>query len=157
MTAMSIPPLDLNGSGVRVAIAVATFNEHVTSRLLEGALEAAKRCGAPEPRVVATPGSFELPIVAAKLAGSGNFDAVICLGAVVRHETDHYLYVAGEAAGGISRVSLDTGVPCIFGVQTTDTDEQALARAGGEKGNRGADAMEAAIATVNALRSIERG
>lgn len=143
----------MDGSGIRIAIAVARFNEHITSRLLDGALATAKSLGAPEPEVHGVPGSFELPVVAFKLAKSGRFDAVVCLGAVVRHETDHYMYVAGEAAGGISRVALDTGVPCIFGVLTTDTDEQALARSGEER-NAGEDSVNAAVATVNELRAI---
>jgi 6,7-dimethyl-8-ribityllumazine synthase len=150
---MPLPPGNLDGNGIRIAIAVARFNEHITSRLLDGALATAKSLGAPEPEVHGVPGSFELPVVALKLAKSGRFDAIICLGAVVRHETDHYMYVAGEAAGGISRVALDTGIPCIFGVLTTDTDEQALARSGEER-NAGEDAVRAAVATVNELRAI---
>jgi 6,7-dimethyl-8-ribityllumazine synthase len=141
---------------VRLAVVVARFNEHVTERLLEGALEAGEAAGAPEPEVFRVPGSFELPVVALHLARSGRFDAVVCLGAVIRHETDHYRHVAEAAANGISRVALDTGVPCLFGVLTCDTDEQALARAGGPGGrNAGRDAVEAAIASVNVLRGIE--
>ncbi len=150
---MPIPPPNLDGSGVRIAIVVARFNDHITSRLLDGALATAKRLGAPDPEVHGVPGAYELPVVALKLAKSGRFDAVVCLGAVVRHETDHYMYVAGEAAGGISRVALDTGVPCIFGVLTTDTDEQALARSGDER-NAGEDSVKAAIATANVLRAL---
>ena len=145
----------MDGSKVRLAIVVARFNEHVTERLLEGALEAGKEAGAPEPEVFWVPGSFELPVVALHLARSGRFDAVVCLGAVVRHETDHYKYVSEAAASGISRVALDTGVPWLFGVLTCDTDEQALARAGGPgKRNAGRDAVEAAITTVGVLRGI---
>jgi 6,7-dimethyl-8-ribityllumazine synthase len=145
----------MDGSSVRLAIAVARFNEHITGKLLEGALEEVKRLGLPEPHVSWVPGSFELPVVALHLARSGRFDAVVCLGAVVRHETDHYRYVAGAAAEGIARVSLDTGVPCMFGVLTCDTDEQALARAGGPgERNAGREAVEAAVATVGVLRGI---
>ena len=150
---MPIPPPNLDGHGVRIAIVVARFNDHITSRLLDGALATAKRLGAPDPEVHGVPGAYELPVVALKLAKSGRFDAVVCLGAVVRHETDHYMYVAGEAAGGITRVALDTGVPCIFGVLTTDTDEQAFARSGDER-NAGEDSVKAAIATANVLRAL---
>lgn len=145
-----------DGSGLRLAIAVARFNDFVTSRLLEGAREAAADYGvAPEALdVVWAPGCFELPIVAGALASSGRYDAVVCLGAVIRGETPHFDYVAGQAAAGIQRVALDTGVPCAFGVLTTNTVEQALARAGGKKGNKGYDAVVTAIETVNALRAL---
>ena len=149
-----IPPLNLDGFGLRIAIVVARFNEHITSRLLSGALEAIERCGVKEHTVHWVPGSFELPVVALKLAKSGRFDAVVCLGCVIHHETEHDRYVAGEAASGIQRVSLDTGVPCIFGVLTCATEEQALARSGGDKGNRAADSVETAVATANLLRSL---
>jgi 6,7-dimethyl-8-ribityllumazine synthase len=145
----------MDGSKVRLAVVVARFNEHVTGRLLEGALDAGKAARAPEPEVFWVPGSFELPVATLHLARSGRFDAVVCLGAVIRHETDHYRHIAEAAASGISRVALDTGVPCLFGVLTCDTEEQALARAGGPgERNAGRDAVEAAIATVNVLRAI---
>jgi 6,7-dimethyl-8-ribityllumazine synthase len=99
------------------------------------------------------PGSFELPVVALKLANCGRYDAVVCLGAVVRHHTDHYLHVSTQAAAGIARVALDSGVPCIFGVLTCDTDEQALERSGEER-NEGRNAVMTAIETANLLRSI---
>ena len=149
-----IPEPDLDGSALRIAVIVARFNEHITSRLLKGALKAAERYGVKEHTVNWVPGSFELPVVAQKLAKSGHFDAVVCLGCVVRHETDHYRYIAGEAAAGIQRASLDTSVPCIFGVLTCDTDKQALERSGGEQGNKGADAMQTAVETANLLRSL---
>jgi len=133
---------------------VARFNDHITSRLLAGAQEAIARCQVRGNEVHWVNGAFELPVVALKLAKSGRFDAVVCLGCVIRHETDHYQYVAGGAANGIQRVSLDTGVPCIFGVLTCDTEEQALARSGGARGNNGASAVETAIATANLLRGI---
>ena len=149
-----IPEPDLDGSALRIAVVVARFNEDITSRLLEGALRAAERYAVKEHTVNWVPGSFELPVVAQKLAKSGRFDAVVCLGCVVRHETDHYRYIAGEAASGIQRASLDTGVPCIFGVLTCDTREQALDRAGDEQGNSGEGAMQTAIEMANLLRSL---
>ena len=145
---------NLDGSALSLAIVVARFNEHVTSRLLEGALRAVERYGVAHHDVFRVPGSFELPVAALHAARSGRYGAVVCLGAVIRHETEHHLYVAGQAAAGIQRVALDTGVPCLFGVLTCDTDEQALARAGGKQGNKGFDAVEAAIETVQALRSL---
>ncbi|HVP04781.1 MAG TPA: 6,7-dimethyl-8-ribityllumazine synthase [Dehalococcoidia bacterium] len=151
---MTKPPApDLDGSGLRVAIVVARFNEHITSRLLDGALEAADRHLVKQRDTFWVPGSFELPVVALKLANCGRYDAVVCLGAVVRHHTDHYLHVSTQAAAGIARVALDTGVPCIFGVLTCDTDEQALERSGEER-NEGRNAVMTAIETANLLRSI---
>ena len=149
-----IPEPDLDGSALRIAVIVARFNERITSRLLEGALKAAERHGVEEPTVYWAPGAFELPVVAQKLAKSAEFDAIVCLGCVVRHETDHYRYVAGEAASGIQRVSLGTSVPCVFGVLTCDTDEQALERSGGEQGNKGVDVMQTAIEMANLLQSL---
>ena len=148
------PKPNLDGSALRIAVVVARFNEDITSRLLVGALKAAERHAVKEHTVNWVPGAFELPVVAQKLAKSGRFDAVVCLGCVVRHETDHYRYIAGESASGIQRASLDTGVPCIFGVITCDTKEQALERSGGEQGNKGEDAMQTAIETANLLRSL---
>lgn len=144
---------DLDGSELSLAIVVARFNEGVTSRLLEGALDAVKRHGVSQHNVFWVPGSFELPVAAKRLAESGRYDAVVCLGAVIRHETDHYLHIATQAAAGIQRAALDTGVPCIFGVLTCDTEEQALARAGGDRGNEGFEAVESAIEVANLLRS----
>lgn len=145
-----------DGSGLRLAIAVSRFNDFVTSRLLEGAREAAAGLGvaADAIDIVWTPGCFELPVVAKALASSGRYDAIVCLGAVIRGETPHFDYVAGQAAEGIQRVALETGVPCAFGVITTNTVEQALARAGGKKGNKGYDAVVTAIETANALRAL---
>jgi 6,7-dimethyl-8-ribityllumazine synthase len=139
---------------VRIAIVVARFNEHVTSRLLEGALAAVARHGVKEHDVFWVPGSFELPLVALQAALSTQYDAIVCLGAIIRHETDHYLHIATQAAAGIQNAALDTGIPCIFGVLTCDTEEQALARSGGAQGNKGSDAVEAAIETANLLRTI---
>ena len=145
----------LDGSELSLAIVVARFNEHVTSKLLAGAEAAVERCGVPHSDVFHVPGSFELPVVAKRLAQSGRYDAVVCLGAVVRHETDHYTHVATQAARGIQQVALDTGIPCMFGVLTCDTDAQALARAGGPgERNAGREAVEAAVETALLLRGI---
>lgn len=140
-------------SGLSLAIVAARFNQDVTSRLLAGAVETARRHGLPQPEVHWVPGSFELPVAAKALAETGRFDAVICLGAVIRHETDHYVHVATQAASGIMRAQMDTGVPCAFGVLTCDTEAQAYARAG-EKRNVGSEAAEAAIETAALLRGI---
>jgi 6,7-dimethyl-8-ribityllumazine synthase len=142
-------------SDLSIAIVVARFNEHITSRLLEGAERAARAGDVGNVEVFRVPGSFELPVVAQHLADTDRFDAVVCLGAVVRHETDHYTHVATQAARGIQQVALETGVPCMFGVLTCDTDEQALARAGGPgERNAGEEAMRGAIETALLLRGI---
>ena len=144
----------LDGSGLTLAIVVARFNEFATGKLLAGAEDAARRYGVARHEVFWVPGSFEIPVVAKRLAQSGRYDAVVCLGAVVRHETAHFEYVAGQAAEGIQRAALDTGVPCIFGVLTCDTEEQALERAGGKRGNKGFEAVETAVRVANLLRSL---
>jgi 6,7-dimethyl-8-ribityllumazine synthase len=144
----------LDGSGLTLAIVVARFNEFATGKLLAGAEEAAERYGVARHEVFWVPGSFEIPIVAKRLAGSGRYQAVVCLGAVVRHETAHFEYVAGQAAEGIQRAALDTGVPCIFGVLTCDSEEQALERAGGKHGNKGFEAVETAVRVANLLRDL---
>ena len=147
----------MSGEGLRIAIVVATFNDFITSKLLDGARAALTRHGVREDdtRVTLVPGSFELPLVAKKLAESGQHDAVICLGAVIRGETDHYEHVAGEAAKGIASASLNSGVPVIFGVLTTDTLEQAINRAGGKQGNNGYGAGLAAIEMANLMRALD--
>ena len=146
-----------NGEGLRVAIVVATFNDFITSKLLDGARAALARHGVRDDdvSVASVPGSFELPLVAKKLAESGQHDAVICLGAVIRGETDHYEHVAGEAAKGIANAGLGSGVPVIFGVLTTDTLEQAINRAGGKQGNNGYGAGLAAIEMANLMRALD--
>ena len=149
-----IPAPDLDGAGVRLAIVVSRFNESVTSRLLAGALEAVRKHGVSEHAVVVVPGSFELPLAAKRLAETRRYDAIVCLGAVIRHETDHYEHVAREAAAGIQRTALETGVPCIFGVLTTDREEQALERAGGKHGNKGFEAVEFAIEMAKLMRGL---
>ena len=146
-----------NGEGLRVAIVVATFNDFITSRLLDGARAALSRHGVREDdvSVAYVPGSFELPLTAKKLAESGQYDSVICLGAVIRGETDHYEHVAGEAAKGIANAGFNSGIPVIFGVLTTDTLEQAINRAGGKQGNNGYGAGIAAIEMANLLRALD--
>jgi 6,7-dimethyl-8-ribityllumazine synthase len=144
----------LDGSGLTLAIVVSRFNEFATGKLLAGAEDAARRYGVARHEVFWVPGSFEIPVVAKRLAGSGRYHAVVCLGAVVRHETAHFEYVAGQAAEGIQRAALDTGVPCIFGVLTCDTEEQALERAGGKRGNKGSEAVETAVRVANLLRDL---
>ncbi|GIW05239.1 MAG: 6,7-dimethyl-8-ribityllumazine synthase [Dehalococcoidia bacterium] len=145
------------GAGLRIAIAVARFNELVTTALLAGARSGLERHGVnPDDIDIAwVPGSFELPLVADRLARTERYDAIICLGAVVRGETAHFDYVAGGAATGIGRVALESGRPIIFGVLTVDTLEQALARAGGHAGNKGYEAATTAIEMVNLLRALE--
>ena len=126
----------LDGPGLKIGIVVARFNQFVTSRLLAGARAALAEHGVADKDVTVAwvPGSFEIPLVAKKMAESGRYDALVCLGAVIRGETDHYQYIAGEAAKGVADAGLASGVPVIFGVLTTDTVEQAVARAGGEEG-----------------------
>jgi len=149
---------EVRGEGVHVGIAAARFNGRVTQLLLDGALERLRAAGVEQSNltVVWAPGAFELPLLAQTLA-DGGADAVICLGAVIRGETAHFDFVAGECAAGIQRAALDADVPVIFGVLTTDTLEQALARAGGEHGNKGADSAEAALEMVDLLRQLARG
>ena len=149
---------DLQARGRRFAVVVSRFNEPVTSRLLEGALAAFRRHGVADEdvEVARTPGAFEIPLVAQRLARSQRFDAVVCLGAVIRGETPHFEYVAGQCARGVQTVGLETGVPCIFGVLTTDSLEQALERAGGSHGNKGWDASVAAMEMAALLESLPK-
>jgi 6,7-dimethyl-8-ribityllumazine synthase len=148
----------MEARGRRFAVAVSRFNDLVTSRLLEGALLAFRQHGVAEDdlEVAWTPGAFELPLIAQRLATSRQFDAVLCLGAVIRGETAHFDYVAGECARGVQQVTLETGVPCIFGVLTTDTLEQALDRAGGKHGNKGWEAAIAAMEMAGLLDSLPK-
>lgn len=144
--------------GRRFAVAVARFNELVTRKLLEGALEAlgAHDVAREDVDVVWVPGAFELPLAAGRLAASGTYDGVICLGAVIRGETAHFEHVAGQAAAGIRRVAEATGVPVAFGVLSTDTLEQAVDRAGGTHGNKGWDAAIAAIEMASLLGQLPK-
>ena len=145
---------ELDGAGLSLAIVVSRFNDSITGKLLAGAVDALQRYGVGEHDVFWVPGSFEIPVVAKRLADSGRYHAIVCLGAVIRHETAHFEYVAGQAAEGIQRAALDTGVPCLFGVLTCDSEEQALDRAGGEHGNKGFEAVEAAVRVANLLRGL---
>jgi 6,7-dimethyl-8-ribityllumazine synthase len=150
-----LPEPDLDGSGLSLGLVVARFNANVTSRLLDGALKAVTRHNVRAHEVFVVPGSFELPVAARRLAESDRYDAIVCLGAVIRHETDHYLHIATQAAAGIQRVAVDTGVPCLFGVLTCDTEQQALDRSGDAR-NVGAEAVRSAIETANLLRSLRK-
>ncbi len=147
----------LTARGLKFAIVVSRFNSLVTQRLLDGALDALRRHEVDENAITIawTPGSFELPLVAQKFAKSGKYDAVICLGCIIRGDTPHFEYVASETAKGIAQVMLDTGVPVVFGVVTADNLEQALERAGAKAGNRGFDAAMTAMEMANLLRKIE--
>jgi 6,7-dimethyl-8-ribityllumazine synthase len=142
--------------GRRFAIVASAFNEVVVGRLVEGALAAFRSHGVGEDDLVLAwvPGAFELPLLARRLAAGGLYDAVVCLGAVVRGDTPHFEHVAGQAAGGIAAVARDTGVPTLFGVLTTETMEQALDRAGGKHGNKGWDAAMAAMQTASVLDQV---
>jgi len=147
---------DLLGRGRRFAIVIARFNEAIGRRLFEGAVDGLRRHGiADEDIAVAwVPGAFEIPLVAQRLAATGKYDAVICLGAVIRGATPHFEYVAGNAASGVAAASRETGVPVIFGVLTTDTIEQAVERSGTKAGNNGFGAAVAAIEMANVLDAI---
>ncbi|MDI6632188.1 MAG: 6,7-dimethyl-8-ribityllumazine synthase [Bacillota bacterium] len=144
----------LIGEGLRFGIVVGRFNEFITQKLLSGALDALYRHGVADEDVAVAwvPGAFEIPVVAKRLAVSGRYDAVICLGTVIRGATPHFEYVAGEMAKGIARVGVDTGVPVIFGVITADTLEQAIERAGSKAGNKGFSAALSAIEMANLLK-----
>ena len=147
---------NLIGEGLKVAIVVGRFNDFIGSKLLDGALDALKRHGLDEDdvHVAWTPGAFEVPLVAKKLADSGRYDAIICLGAVIRGSTPHFDYVAGEVAKGIAKINLDSGVPVIFGVVTTDSIEQAIERAGTKHGNKGWQAAVSAIEMANLMKTL---
>ena len=146
----------LLGKGLKFGVVVSRFNEVITTRLLDGAKDAFVRHGVAEADidVAWTPGSLEIPLVAKKLAESGKYSAIICLGAVIRGGTSHFEYVASEVNRGIARVSLDTGVPVIQGIITADTLEQAIERAGAKVGNRGFMAAQNAIEMANLLKTI---
>lgn len=146
----------LLAQGLKFALVVSRFNEFISSRLLDGAQDALLRHGAKEEdlEMAWTPGSFEIPLIAQKMAESKKYDAVICLGAIIRGGTPHFDYVASEASKGIAKVSLDTGVPVIFGIITADTLEQAIERAGVKEGNMGAKAAVGAIEMANLMKSL---
>jgi 6,7-dimethyl-8-ribityllumazine synthase len=142
---------------LRFAVVTTRFNEFVVDSLLKGALDALRRHGATDKQIeiVRVPGAFDLPVAARKLATSRRYEALIALGAVIRGQTPHFDYVAGECASGLARIALESGVPIAFGVLTTDTMEQAVDRAGGKAGNKGADAALAALEMANLLRRLE--
>ena len=158
---MSMPDTiegNLDARGLRLAIVVARFNSFITERLLEGAIDAFLRTGGTREsiQIIRVPGSWEMPVVAAELARQKKADAVICLGAVIRGDTPHFDYVAGNAAAGLANIATETGVPIAFGVLTTNTVEQAVDRAGAKSGNKGFDAAMTAIETVNILRNLRQ-
>ncbi|WP_349667978.1 6,7-dimethyl-8-ribityllumazine synthase [Lacrimispora sp.] len=142
---------------IRIGIVAARFNEFITSKLLGGAVDCLKRHGISEEdiEVAWVPGAFEIPLIASKMAGCGKYDAVICLGAVIRGSTTHYDYVCSEVSKGIAQVSLSSGIPVMFGVLTTENIEQAIERAGTKAGNKGFDCAAGAIEMVNLIRGIE--
>jgi len=146
----------MNANGFRFAIVVSRWNDFLTSKLLDGALDALESTGAEENaiEVFKVPGSFELPLTSLKAAQSGNFDAVIALGVVIRGETSHFDYVAGQAASGIAQAGLQSGIPVIFGVVTTENVEQAINRAGVKSGNKGYEAAMAAVEVVNLYKQM---
>lgn len=142
--------------GKKFGIVLSRFNSFIAERLLEGALDTLTRSGAEDDKieVARVPGAYELPLVAQKMARSGRYDAVICLGVIIRGSTPHFDFVANEAAKGIAQVGMDTGVPILFGVLTTETIEQAIERAGSKAGNKGSDVAAAAIEMVDLLGQL---
>ena len=149
----------LDASNLKFAIIVARFNSFITERLLEGAIDAFIRTGGSREniQVIRVPGSWEMPLVAAELARQKSHDAIVCLGAVIRGETPHFDYVAGNAASGLAHVAAETGVPVAFGVLTTNTVDQAIDRAGAKSGNKGFDAVMTAIEMANLLKALRSG
>ena len=147
----------LVASNIKIGIVVSRFNDFITNKLLDGALDGLTRHGVAESDVdvAYVPGAFEIPLVASKLAKSKKYDAIICLGAVIRGSTSHYAYVCNEVSKGVAQVSLSEGLPVIFGVLTTENIEQAIERAGTKSGNKGYDCALSAIETVNLLRAVE--
>jgi len=148
----------LSAGGFRFALVSSRWNDFLTARLVEGALDALERLGADEGAVehFRVPGSFEIPLVAQQVAQTGRFNAVVCLGTVIRGQTPHFEYVAGEVTKGIAHVGLSTGVPVLYGVVTADTLEQAIDRAGVKAGNKGFEAAMSAVEMVNLLKEVNR-
>jgi len=147
----------LDAKGLRFGIIVSRFNSFISERLLDGALDALLRHGAEDRNITVArvPGAFEIPLIAKQMAAGSKYDAIICLGAVIRGATPHFDYVAGEVTKGIAHVSLDTGIPIAFGVLTTDSIEQAIERAGTKSGNKGFDAAMTAIESVNLCKGLK--
>ena len=153
---MKILEGNLVAQNIKVALVASRFNEFIVSKLISGAVDGLKRHNVSDDDITLAwvPGAFEIPLIASKLAKSGKYDAVICLGAVIRGETPHYDYVCNEVSKGVAHVSLETGIPVLFGVLTTDTIEQAIERAGTKAGNKGYDCALSAIEMVNLSREI---
>lgn len=151
-----IEKYDNQGRGMKIAIVASRFNEFITNKLIGGAEDCLLRHGVAEDDIVLAwvPGAFEIPMIAKKLASSGKYDAVICLGAVIRGATSHYDYVCAEVSKGIAQASMETGVPVLFGVLTTDTIEQAIERAGTKAGNKGTDCAMGALEMANLLKEV---
>jgi 6,7-dimethyl-8-ribityllumazine synthase len=149
----------ISGEGKKVGVIVSRFNDFISDRLLSGALDALARHGTNDEDIdiVKVPGSFEIPLMAKKMAQRGKYDAIICLGAVIRGSTPHFEYVSAEVSKGIASVSLESGVPVVFGVITTDTLEQAIERAGSKSGNKGWTAAVAAMEMANLMESVDKG
>lgn len=145
------------GTGLKFGVVVSRFNDFITNRLLAGALDAFKQCGVEEDdiMVVRVPGSFEIPMVAKKMAMSNKYNAIVCLGAVIRGGTPHFEYIAAEVTKGIANIGLEVGIPVIYGVLTTDTVEQAIERAGSKSRNRGWDAAMQAIEMANLYKGFK--
>ena len=158
MSIMNLFEGKLTAQNIKVGIVAARFNEFITSKLLGGAMDGLTRLDVREEDidVAWVPGAFEIPLIASKMAQSGKYDAVICLGAVIRGSTSHYDYVCAEVSKGIAQVSLSTGVPVMFGVLTTDTIEQAIERAGTKAGNKGFDCAQGAVEMVNLCRAMAK-
>jgi 6,7-dimethyl-8-ribityllumazine synthase len=148
----------LNAVGFRFALVSSRWNDFLTARLVEGALDALERLGADEGAVehFRVPGSFEIPLLAHRLAKSGKFDAVVCLGTIIRGQTPHFEYIAGEVTKGIAHAALQTGVPVLYGIVTADTLEQAIDRAGVKAGNKGFEAAMSAVEMVNLYKDVNR-
>ena len=155
---MKIYEGNLVADSIKIGIVAARFNEFITSKLLSGALDVLKRENVKEEdiEIAWVPGAFEIPLIASKMAKSHKYDAVICLGAVIRGSTSHYDYVCNEVSKGIAQVSLNSGIPIMFGVLTTDTIEQAIERAGTKAGNKGAECAQGAIEMVNLIRALDK-
>ncbi len=148
----------VSDAAIRVGIVAARFNEFITSKLLSGAIDGLLRRNVQQEniQIAWVPGAFEIPLIASKMAKSGRYDAVICLGAVIRGSTSHYDYVCNEVSKGIASVSLESGIPVLFGVLTTENIEQAIERAGSKAGNKGSECAAGAIEMVNLIRSLEQ-
>lgn len=145
-----------SGEGLKIGIIASRFNEFITSKLVSGAEDCLKRHGVADDdmSVAWVPGAFEIPVIAKRMAASGKYDAVICVGAVIRGATSHYDYVCNEVSKGIAAVSLETGIPVLFGILTTDTIEQAIERAGTKAGNKGTDCAMSALEMINLIKNI---